>query len=213
MENKFSRSNQKGQKGAIVVEACISLPVFMFAIFILLYIEQIAYTQARIALAIDSATKELSQYSHVLYMANIPQTFNGQNGSSSEIVNKVAEFFQNIGDALGTVDTNLGSTVTTAADKMAGDSVSAYLLQIVGTGGAKLLAEKNMVDWEGDTAKAFYARHRVKDVSYVQSKFAENGSKDVAIKITYKIKMVQLLGLEYDFQMAHCAYTQAWAGG
>lgn len=96
---------------------------------------------------------------------------------------------------------------------MEGDSVSAYILHMIGEGMVDILVEKNMIDWEGDTAKDFRARHRVVDYSLAESKVMEDGSKDIFIKVTYKIRMVQLLGLKYDFQLAHCAYAQVWAGG
>ena len=48
--------NQQGQRGAIVMEASLALPFFMFAIYTLLSVIQISYTQARVAVALDSAT-------------------------------------------------------------------------------------------------------------------------------------------------------------
>ena len=52
---------QKKERGAIVVEATISLTAFIFAIFTILMIVDVCYTQAKISTALNSATKEISQ--------------------------------------------------------------------------------------------------------------------------------------------------------
>ena len=55
------------EKGAIVVEATISLTTFIFAIFIILNIVNICYIQAKIGVALNTAAKEISQYSYLYY--------------------------------------------------------------------------------------------------------------------------------------------------
>lgn len=50
------------ERGAVVVEAVISMTAFMFAILIILSITDIAYTQSKMAVALNSAAKEISQY-------------------------------------------------------------------------------------------------------------------------------------------------------
>ena len=58
---------EKNEKGAIVVEATLSMTAFMFAILILLSIADIAYTQTRMAVALNAASKEMSQYCYLYY--------------------------------------------------------------------------------------------------------------------------------------------------
>ncbi len=55
------------EKGAVVVEATLSLTAFMFAILIILSIAGIAYTQSKMAVALNSAAKEISQYCFLYY--------------------------------------------------------------------------------------------------------------------------------------------------
>lgn len=57
----------KKQKGAIVVEATIALSAFMFAIFTILSIVNICFIQARLGVALNTAAKEISQYSYLYY--------------------------------------------------------------------------------------------------------------------------------------------------
>lgn len=61
----------KNQKGAIVVEATISLSAFIFAIFTILSIVDICFTQAKIGVALNTAAKEISQYSYLYYAFNV----------------------------------------------------------------------------------------------------------------------------------------------
>ncbi len=61
----------KKENGAIVVEATISLSAFIFTIFTVLSIVNICYIQARIGTALNSAAKEISQYSYLYYKLDI----------------------------------------------------------------------------------------------------------------------------------------------
>ena len=62
----------KEQRGAIVMEATISLTVFIFLIFTILSIVDVCYVQSKIGVALDSATKEISQYMYLYYKLEIP---------------------------------------------------------------------------------------------------------------------------------------------
>lgn len=55
------------ERGAVVVEATLSLTAFMFTILIILSIADIAYTQSKMAVALNSAAKEISQYCFLYY--------------------------------------------------------------------------------------------------------------------------------------------------
>lgn len=59
------------ERGAIVVEATISLTAFVFAIFTILSLVNIYYIQAKMSIALNSAAKEISQYSYLYYKFNI----------------------------------------------------------------------------------------------------------------------------------------------
>lgn len=55
------------ERGAVVVEATLSLTAFMFAILIILSVADIAYAQSKMAVALNSAAKEISQYCFLYY--------------------------------------------------------------------------------------------------------------------------------------------------
>ncbi len=65
---------RKGREcGAIVVEATISLTAFMFAIFTILSLVNIYYIQAKMGVALNSAAKEISQYSYLYYLFDVDE--------------------------------------------------------------------------------------------------------------------------------------------
>lgn len=55
------------ERGAVVVEAVISMTAFIFTMLIILSIADIAYTQSKMAVALNSAAKEISQYCFLYY--------------------------------------------------------------------------------------------------------------------------------------------------
>ena len=65
--SKMKVSAVKNESGAIVVEATLSLTAFVFAIFTILNVVNICYIQARMGSALDSAAKEMAQYSYLYY--------------------------------------------------------------------------------------------------------------------------------------------------
>lgn len=55
------------ENGSIVVEATVSLTVFIFAIFSILMLVNVYFIQAKISVALNTAAKEISQYSYLYY--------------------------------------------------------------------------------------------------------------------------------------------------
>lgn len=93
------------ERGAIVVEGIISLTTFMFAIFTILSIVNIAYIQARMSNALNSAAKEISQYSFFYYKFGIDQAEAGL--SQSDDVVQSRELADNTVEGIGALMDNL----------------------------------------------------------------------------------------------------------
>lgn len=64
---------RQNEKGAIVVEATLSLTLFIFLIYTILSIVNIAYVQSKVGVALNSAAKEISQYSYLYYKFGVDQ--------------------------------------------------------------------------------------------------------------------------------------------
>lgn len=65
MRSKKTCGNR--ERGAVVVEAILSLTTFLFAILTILSVTDIAYVQSKMAVALNSAAKEMSQYCYLYY--------------------------------------------------------------------------------------------------------------------------------------------------
>ena len=59
------------EQGALVVEATLSLTAFVFAMFTILTLVNVYYIQAKMSVALNAATKEISQYSYLYYALGI----------------------------------------------------------------------------------------------------------------------------------------------
>lgn len=206
----------KDQDGAIIVEASLALPFFIFTMYTVLMIAQIAYTQARIAVALDSATKQMAEYVNVYFVAGLDDVFTGQGGMSSDLANEVGSFLQELGDQVGTVSSELGQYVSDTGQSLSGDSLTALIQDGIGMAVAEQMMRNNLRDGPTDNADAFLKRNHVISLDMLGSKFLEAGAdstgKDIFMRVNYEIEVVRLLGLEYSFHLSHCAYAQAWAG-
>ena len=58
----------KNENGAIVVEASIAVPVYIFIIFTILSIINICYAQTKVQVALNSAARQYSEISYVMYV-------------------------------------------------------------------------------------------------------------------------------------------------
>ncbi|HJD26722.1 MAG TPA: pilus assembly protein, partial [Candidatus Blautia intestinipullorum] len=176
-----------GQEGAVIIEAAIALPVFMFMMITLYSIIQIAYVQARMTIAVDAAAKELAQYAHVYFATGLNGSLSGSGGTSSQLANDVSQFLSIVGEGLGTVDSELGQFVSESGEALSGDS----LVDIAKSGMGKNLGEqmmkKNLVNGEGDSAEAFMKRNRVKNLNMNGTKFLEQAGKEVFLRVNYDI--------------------------
>lgn len=65
-------------RGAIVVEATIALTTFIFAIFIILSVVDICYVQSKMSVALNSASKEMSQYAYLYSALGLDEYMSGE---------------------------------------------------------------------------------------------------------------------------------------
>lgn len=87
------------ESGAIVVEATISLTAFIFVIFTILSIVNICYIQAKMSIALNSAAKEISQYSYLYYVMGADEL----DAKLSEGTEEESQLAKNTIDGVGTM--------------------------------------------------------------------------------------------------------------
>ena len=231
MHNRKSRNQEHG---AIFIEAIISLSTFMFAMFTLLTVTQIAYVQSRMSVALCSAAKEIAEYTHIFFITGLNESFSGTGGKSSEIFDQVGNFLTTLGGELGDVSEELGELLSGAGVTTAGGEVTEFgagmedflndagsataatsLTNIAKNGTGSLLAQKLMENNLGDGSKAaaaaFKKHYRVKNLHMLQSSVLEEGNH-IYLRATYDIRVIQLLSVDYTFHMSTWAYAEAWSG-
>lgn len=246
---------KNGERGAIVVEATISLSVFIFTMFTILSVVDICYVQSKIGMALDSATKELAQYSYLYYKLGADKMeakWNEGTGDARDVTKDTVDGVVNIMDSLSdashsastgdfdglmnAIDSGVGSVDSlcdTYADKiadnpkefiiglgkMAGNDLkekakSALLAKCVGRG----LMKKNLKSSKDDDPDAFLKRYRVvngiKGLDFKYSSLMAYGeSSEIQLVCTYKVKVIRLLNIDFEFKFRQMAKTTAWGNG
>lgn len=128
------------EKGAIVVEATISLTAFVFAMLTILSLVDIAYVQAKMSVALNSAAKEISQYSYLYYKFNLDEfdaSLSDGTENSKKTVENTIDGIGEVVDSLSEVENSISArdfdTMFSAIKKGAGsanDVVNMYADQI-----------------------------------------------------------------------------------
>lgn len=90
------------ERGAIVVEATISLSMFIFAVFTILSIVNICYIQAKMSIALNTAAKEISQYTYLYYKFNLDKAEADLNEQAKESRDLADDTVGGIGELLST---------------------------------------------------------------------------------------------------------------
>lgn len=107
IEKKFMRENR--ERGAVVVEAVLSMTAFIFTMLIILSITDIAYTQSKMAVALNSAAKEISQYCYLYYKFQLDEVnaaqSNGTQGAQKTVEDTMAGLGQMM-DSFGSAGTD-----------------------------------------------------------------------------------------------------------
>lgn len=97
-EKKFMRENR--ERGAVVVEAVLSMTAFIFTMLIILSITDIAYTQSKMAVALNSAAKEISQYCYLYYKFQLDEVNAAQSDGTQGAQKTVEDTMAGLGQMM-----------------------------------------------------------------------------------------------------------------
>lgn len=204
----------KQESGAVVVEAIISMTAFMFAILIILSIADIAYTQSKMAVALNSAAKEISQYCYLYYKFQLNDAnaalSEGTEESAATVEDTVAGLGQMM-DSFGGVGSdfeegnfegvvnNLQSganatnrTVSNLADQIA-ENPKAFMV------GMGKLAGREMTE----AAKVYLGQIMAKAFMSKNLKSSSNDDPDVFLKRLHVVDGMDGLDFQYSSLMAY----------
>lgn len=248
------------ERGAIVVEATISLSVFIFVIYTLLSVVNIYYVQAKMNTALTIAAKEISQYSYLYYKLGIDgfdETMSDgtedAKSTATSTIDGVDSLISSLSDAedgaeSGDFDSMISSIESGVDDasslvsmyqeqigddpmqfiigmgKLAGNEIWEEVKSVVGAAMANMYMQKNLMEFDGDSADAFLKRHNVVDgvegldFEYTSILDTESTGDDgqsgmVQLVVTYDVEVIKLLNLDITYTFRHCAQTRAWGNG
>ncbi len=88
-------------KGAIVVEATIALTAFVFLLYTLLSLVNICYIQAKMGVALNSAAKDISQYSYLYFKFGLGKAEGNLDDGASDYLNLGKDTVDGIGTFVG----------------------------------------------------------------------------------------------------------------
>lgn len=222
----------RSEKGAIVVEATLSLSVYIILIFMILSIIDMANTQSKIKVTLNNVAKEMSQFAYAYHAAgldNAEQNLMKGHENVTKDINEIKSGFDSLknvisGDSSGSEDIpNIEDAVQ--IDSSLGDGVVWLFGKAENWGKEQVIAlyakhymQKNLKDFRDDTAEAFLDRHHIKDgldnLKFDGSKFVTYGSgTDIVLNIEYEVEMFKFFDLDFEVKINDTAQTKAWLGG
>lgn len=209
---------KRDEKGAIIVEATIVLPLFIFAILIILSVIDICYVQAKMSVALNSAAKEMSQYGYLYTTFELDEHLSGEGGKSSELMGSLGEVFNKLGGQTEGFSDELSGMFSTTGSIASGDSVAEYAKDALGMTLAKQLVKKNLVSYKDDTAENFLRRNQVVDgvdgLNFLYTSFLTNADQnEVDIVVSYEIRVLRLLNMDFKFRFVQRATSKVWGKG
>lgn len=242
------------ERGAIVVEGIISLTTFMFAIFTILSIVNICYIQAKVNVALNSAAKEISQYSYFYYkfgldkadaamaegtgenkqlamntiegmglmMDSLTEANNNlQTGNFDGMVKSIEDTYDNVDQLVNQYADHLAEDpkgFILGMGKMAGNQLKEKGKSVLCQALAKAMMKKNLKAYPGDNPDNFLRRYGIRDgmagLDFTHTTFLQDGATNVIqLVVTYDVRVIELLNIEYDFTFRNCVMTTAWGRG
>lgn len=214
MEEKMRRKNQEG---AIVIEATIALTTFMFLIVTILSIVNICLVQAKIGTLVHGIAKDISNYTYIY-------TMTGLNEKEQAISGK-ADYARNTIDTVTDSSTDTFDAIETLTSAALDKEFWSSMLNLVAEGGiqevkgiaidkvCKMAAEKRLSNGGAD-ADSYLMKLGIEDgiegLDFTDSVFCAGGGDDIKIIVSYKVHLLELLGVDFDFNFEQCAYTKTW---
>lgn len=253
----FEQKNR--ERGSVTIEATISLSAFMFAIVTILTIVNICVVQSKISIAINSAAKELSQYSYLYALTGInkseaklaaaaTETKKEINGVLSDM-NDVYTGIQGLGDnevesgdisgLLTQLDNvkDSGVALKESLENLASDpkKVAFGLLKVLGSDAidvaksrliaaplSKAMCKKNLVATRGGDVEGYLKALGVQPhangsyldgLDFSKSTIFPEGSNEIRINVSYDVKVIALLPIDFSFHFNQTAVTHGWLSG
>lgn len=224
------------ENGAVIVEASIALPIYLFVILAIYSIINICFVQAKMNVALDSTAQQLSQYAYIYYCAGLDNYAKNAASNAEAAKDSTKNALKGVGTlANGLTDgsvklediegayTSIEELAETFSDNpqsflwyMANEAANvgqAELAKVITRG----FLGSNLKEKADDTPDAFlrrnYIKQSFKELDLSGTEFLPNGTTNIQLVVTYDVKVAQFFNLEVDIKLSSCAKTFAWARG
>lgn len=197
----------KKDDGAIVIEASIALPIYMFLIVTILTIVNICYAQAKVQIALNTSAKQMSECMYIYYATGADSMFTGSGGTSSAAMSKVSEYMDEVLEIFGIENEYLSGFSealgnTSIADIVANELSEALTRQVV---------ESVLMTTENESADEFYEKMNMDNVEY--KAILDTSGEKLTMGMSYEIEVIQLFNIDISFDFYNVATTSLWADG
>lgn len=141
---------RKKEDGAIIIEACILLPIFMFLFLSLYSAVNICFTEIRVQNALNNAARQICQYSYVYSYTGLKEQNDelvDEANSNKEAQKQVVDNFSNMMDSINAV---IGGTESAYSDIKADGNLVNLLnsgREIAGNASSAIASGKQIVSY------------------------------------------------------------------
>lgn len=194
----------KNENGAIVVEASIAVPVYIFIIFTILSIINICYAQTKVQVALNSAARQYSEISYVMYVTGLAKTGGYSGGKSSVTAQKISTELSKILNDWGGESAELNEMT----EMIGSTSLSQVLDNAVATGAMTLLVNREFKTSKNGDSASLKKWLKIKGDIDVHAVVTDNGV--LVVGAYYDIDVIKLLNIDFQFHFHSGTMTYMW---
>ncbi len=193
------------EDGAIVVEATMALPVYMFLIVTILTIVNMCYVQAKIQIALNTAAKQVSQCMYIYYATGVSDAMNSGGGTSSATTGEISGF---ITDLLSYLKIE-NETLNDFTEALGGTSLAVMLENKGAETILEPIVDNVLKNSEEDSADAFYKRRGIVSHEYHAQLTGEN-NRTLILGMSYDLQLIRLFDIDFTIEMFNVVRTGMW---
>lgn len=208
--------DHKSEQGAVLIEAALSLTIFMFTMLTLFSMYHVCLAQARIGAALNETAKEISQYSYVYSMTSLNDK---QSGLANQGGAAQGHLSDNLSEVNSLYDAFMGVAGTLAAVPDHSESFLAYALnagveQIKGSACgmmARGLMKKHFGSDPDGYLEGLGIEGGTSGLSFIKTRLFVNGQEEeILLNVRYQVTVIKLLNIDLKLNFEQCAQTRAW---
>lgn len=212
----------KSDRGAIVIEATLSLTTFLFAILTVYSMFHVSLAQARISSALNASAKEISEYSYVYDLTGLNEK--QKDKVSSKTGSAQNEIDDNLSDVHDLYSAFEGIKGVISGASRSSETQESFLYYIFNQGiekakgevfglAARSLMEKHL----GPNPDAYLRKLGVVNgINGLECGFSQvfpdGTGKDIVLVVDYQVSVIKLLNFDYVMDFELSAKTRAWVG-